>query len=171
MIKINLVMEKVLVLNADYTPLNVTTAFKGFNLVTRGKAEVLKSSDNPLSAGPKTFIRPLIIRLLNYVKYRVSNLKINRHRLFKRDGYQCTYCGSKKNLTIDHILPKSKGGRNTWQNLITCCSGCNRIKGDKTPEEAKMTMIFSPYEPSIFSEVINPSVENLWKDFKKTYFG
>lgn len=171
MIKINLVMEKVLVLNADYTPLNVTTVFKGFNLVTRGKAEVLKSSDNPLSAGPKTFIRPLIIRLLNYVKYRVSNLKINRHRLFKRDGYQCSYCGSKKNLTIDHILPKSRGGRNTWQNLITCCSGCNRIKGDKTPEEAKMTMIFSPYEPSIFSEVINPSVENLWKDFKKTYFG
>jgi hypothetical protein len=163
-------MEKVLVLNADYSPLNVTSVFKGFNLVNRGKAEILKTSDKPLSTGFKTFARPLIIRLLNYVRYRAGKLKINRQRLFKRDNFQCTYCGTKKNLTIDHIIPKSRGGGNTWQNLITCCSSCNRYKDDRTPEEANMKMLFNPYEPSIFSDVINPSIENVWKDFKNIYF-
>ncbi|MEY4571053.1 MAG: hypothetical protein RLZ10_246 [Bacteroidota bacterium] len=162
-------MDKVLVLNADYTPINVTTVYRGFNLVTKGKAEVLKSSDNPISAGVKTFVRPLIIRLLNYVRYRVHKLKINRHRLFKRDNHECVYCGSKKNLTVDHILPKSKGGDNTWTNLITCCSNCNRQKGDKTPEEAGMKLRFKPYEPSIFSEVINSNVEPIWNEFKKSF--
>lgn len=121
-------MEKVLVLNADYTPINVTTVFRGFNLVTKGKAEILKSSETPLCAGTKSFIRPLIIRLLNYVRHRVHKLKINRHRLFKRDNHECVYCGSKKNLTVDHIHPKSRGGENTWLNLVTCCGSCNRKK-------------------------------------------
>ena len=69
-------MEKVLVLNSDYTPINITTVYRGFNLVTKGKAEILKSSESPIIAGSNTFIRPLIIRLLNYVKYRVHKLKI-----------------------------------------------------------------------------------------------
>lgn len=163
-------MDKVLVLNTDYTPINVTTVYKGFNLVSKGKAEVLKSGDTPILAGTTTFVRPLIIRLLNYVKYRVNKLKINRHRLFKRDGYQCTYCGNKKNLTIDHIIPKSRGGQNSWLNLITCCSSCNRIKGDKTPDEAKMVLNIKPFEPSIFSDSINPTVQKIWEDFKKDMF-
>jgi 5-methylcytosine-specific restriction endonuclease McrA len=162
-------MEKVLVLNSDYTPINITTVYRGFNLVTKGKAEILKSSENPIITGTKTFIRPLIIRLLNYVKYRVHKLKINRHRLFKRDNHECVYCGSKKNLTVDHILPKSRGGSNTWTNLITCCSNCNRQKGDKTPDEANMKLRFKPYEPSIFSEIINSNVEHIWNDFKKSF--
>ena len=121
-------MDKVLVLNADYTPINVTTVYKGFKLVDKGKAEILKASDNPILAGVRSYTRPLIIRLFNYIKFRVHKLKINRNRLFKRDGFQCVYCGNKKNLTIDHILPKSRGGKNTWMNLVTCCSSCNRTK-------------------------------------------
>ena len=162
-------MEKVLVLNADFTPINVTSVYKGFTLVSKGKAEVLKASDKPLLSGMGEFVRPLIIRLLNFVKYRVHKLKINRHRLYKRDGHECTYCGSKRNLTIDHILPKSKGGQNTWMNLVTSCSSCNRLKGDKTPEEAGMKMNILPYEPNIFSEIINSSVEDIWENFKKTF--
>jgi len=161
-------MEKVLVLNADYTPINVTSVFRGFNLVNKGKAEILKSSDNPIKAGLTTFVRPLIIRLLNYVRYRSHKLKINRYRIYKRDNYECVYCGSKKNLTIDHIIPKSRKGSNSWTNLITCCFPCNRMKGDRTPEEANMVMRYNPYEPSIFSEIITPSVENVWVEFKKT---
>ena len=133
-------MDKVLVLNSDYTPLNVTTVIRGFILVSKGKAEVLKSSDNPILSGYQTHVRPVIIRLLNFVRYRVRNLKINRNRLFKRDGFECVYCGSKKTLTIDHVLPKSRGGDNSWTNLVTCCSSCNRKKGDKTPEEANMKL-------------------------------
>jgi 5-methylcytosine-specific restriction endonuclease McrA len=163
-------MDKVLVLNSDYTPINITTVYKGFNLVSRGKAEILKSSDVPLKSGTFEFVRPLIIRLLNYVKFRLHKLKINRNRLYKRDGHECTYCGSKRNLTIDHIIPKSRGGENTWLNLITCCSSCNRMKDDRTPEEANMKMRFAPYEPNIFSEIINSSVEPIWRDFKNNFY-
>lgn len=162
-------MDKVLVLNSDYTPINVTTVIRGFVLVDKGKAEILKSSDSPIIAGYQKFVRPLIIRLLNYVKYRVKNLRINRNRVFKRDNHQCVYCGSKRNLTIDHVLPKSKGGTNTWTNLVTCCSPCNRKKGDKTPEEANMKLITKPYEPTLFSDVINPSISDIWSDFKQSY--
>ena len=163
-------MEKVLVLNADFTPINVTSVYKGFTLVSKGKAEVLKASEKPIVSSMGEFIRPLIIRLLNFVKYRVHKLKINRHRLYKRDGHECTYCGSKRNLTIDHIIPKSKGGENTWLNLVTCCSSCNRLKGDRTPDEANMKLNIRPYEPTIFSELINSPVGELWDEFKKTFY-
>jgi 5-methylcytosine-specific restriction endonuclease McrA len=161
-------MEKVLVLNADYSPLNVTTLIRGFNLVNKGKAEILKAGENPISAGTKNFARPLIIRLLSYVKYRVKNLKVNRARIYKRDGHKCVYCGSNKNLTIDHVLPKSRGGTNRWTNLVTCCGGCNRKKGNKTPHEANMNMNSKPYEPSLFSEVFHNSIETLWIEFQET---
>lgn len=162
-------MEKVLVLNSDFTPINVTTVFKGFNLVNKGKAEILKASDQPIMAGMKTFVRPLIIRLFNYVKFRFHKLKINRHRIFRRDEYQCVYCGNKRNLTVDHVIPKSRGGQNTWLNLVTCCSHCNRTKDNKTPEEAGMKLLKKPYEPNMFSEIINPQVEFIWEEFKKSF--
>jgi len=163
-------MDKVLVLNADYTPINVTTVFKGFKLVDKGKAEVLKAGDNPIVAGDRSFTRPLIIRLYNYVKFRLHKLKITRNRLFRRDNYTCVYCGNKKNLTVDHVMPKSRGGQNTWLNLVTCCSHCNRVKDNRTPEEAGMKFLKQPYEPSIFSEVVTPNIESVWQEFKKTFF-
>lgn len=162
-------MDKVLVLNADYTPINVTSVYKGFTLVNKGKAEILKASDKPILSGMGEFVRPLIIRLLNFVKHRVHKLRINRQRLYKRDNHQCTYCGSKRNLTIDHIIPKSRGGENTWMNLVTSCSSCNRLKGDKTPDEAGMVLNIKPYEPTILSDIINSSVGEVWENFKKTF--
>ena len=162
-------MEKVLVLNADFTPINITSVYKGFNLVNKGKAEIVKASNTPLRAGTFEFIRPIIIRLLNYVKFRLNKLKINRQRIYKRDGHQCTYCGNRKNLTIDHIIPKSKGGQNTWMNLVTCCSSCNRLKDDRTPEEANMKLNILPYEPTIFTDIVNSSIGTMWEDFKKTF--
>ena len=162
-------MDRVLVLNADYSPINVTSVYRGFTLVHKGKAEVLKSSDNPIVAGIQEFVRPLVIRLLNYVKWRVRKLKVTRQRLFKRDNYECAYCGTKKNLTIDHILPKSRGGQNNWTNLVTCCSSCNLRKGSKTPEEFGVKLRYKIYEPTIFSNAIHADVENIWTDFKNSF--
>lgn len=162
-------MNKVLVLNSDYTPINVTSVVRGFVLVSKGKAEILKSDENPIVAGYQKFVKPVIIRLLNYVKYRIKNLKINRSRLFKRDSGQCVYCGSKKNLTVDHVIPKSRGGDNSWTNLVTCCSPCNRKKGNKTPEEANMKLSIKPYEPALFSDIINPTISDIWLEFQKIY--
>ena len=160
-------MEKVLVLNSDYSPLNVTSLMRGFNLVSKGKAEILKQGEKPIDAGSFQFVRPLIIRLLNYVKYRVKNLRVNRARIYKRDSFQCVYCGSNKNLTIDHVLPKSRGGSNRWTNLVTCCGNCNRKKGDKTPEEAKMKMNQKPYAPTLVNE--NNTLSKIWNDFQNSF--
>lgn len=159
-------MNKILVLNYDYTPLNVTSLTKGFKLVYKGKAEVLKESDTPIYTEYKKFVRPLIIRLLKYVKFRIKNIKVNRHRIYRRDGGKCVYCGSQKQLTIDHVIPKSRGGKNSWTNLVTCCHKCNLNKADRTPSEANMTFMVKPYEPDIFSDILNNSIEPIWKEFK-----
>ena len=159
-------MDKVLVLNSDYTPLNVTTIRRGFILVVKGKAEILREDTQKIVTSVGEFVRPLIIRLLNYVRYVSAPLKLSRKRLYKRDDNQCVYCGSRKTLTIDHVMPKSRGGKNSWMNLVTCCTPCNIKKGNRTPEEANMKMNNKPYQPNIFSAVVSQDVEELWNDFQ-----
>jgi hypothetical protein len=162
-------MNNVLVLNADYSPLNITSLQRGFVLVDKGKAEIIKSGEKDIITTIGNFVRPVIIRLLNFIRYRPKNIKVNRRRIFKRDKSTCQYCGSKKHLTIDHVIPRSRGGGNTWTNLVTCCSGCNVYKGNKTPKEAGMKLINRPYEPSIFSSVFYEEAENIWNDFKLSF--
>lgn len=162
-------MERVLVLNSDFSPLNVTTLRRGFILVEKGKAEVLRKGEDIITS-VGNFVRPIVIRLLNYVRFRPKNIGVTRRRVFKRDNYKCVYCGSGKNLTIDHVIPKSKGGDNSWTNLVTSCSRCNCNKGDKTPEEAGLKMSHKPYTPNLFSRVLDDRVEEIWIDFKKLYY-
>ena len=162
-------MDKVLVLNSDYTPLNVTSIRRGFILVIKGKAEVLRQDADNIVTSIGEFVRPLIIRLLSYVRFKTKPVKLNRKRIFKRDNNECVYCGSKRNLTIDHIMPRSRGGKNTWSNLVTCCSNCNLKKGNRTPEEACMRMNYKAYEPTIFSSIISIDVEELWGDYQKSF--
>ena len=144
----------VLVLNADFSPLNITSLHRGFVLVDKGKAEVIKKGENDIVTSLGNYVRPVIIRLLNYIRFRREGLKVNRRRIFKRDGNTCQYCGSKKNLTIDHVIPRSKGGKNTWVNMVTCCSRCNTYKGNKTLKEAGLKLLTKPKEPTIFSNII-----------------
>lgn len=161
-------MQQVLVLNFDFTPLNVTSLQRGFILVNKGKAEIIEADSNPIVTAYKEYVRPLIIRLLRYINYRGSGIRVNRHRVFKRDEYQCVYCGSQKELTIDHVQPRSRGGRNTWTNLVTCCSKCNHKKGNKTPEEANMKLRKKPYEPTFVNE--HESLTGVWDKVKETFF-
>ena len=160
-------MEQVLVLNFDYTPINVTTIKRGFNLVYKGKAEIIKSDVNELVSGVKKFIKPLIIRLLNYIRTQVRTYRPNRNRIYRRDNFECVYCGSNKNLTLDHVIPKSKGGKNSWENLVTSCFKCNLKKGNKTPDEAKMKMRHSPFVPTIMND--NNGLISVWEDFQKSF--
>lgn len=162
-------MSNVLVLNADYSPLNITSLQRGFVLVDKGKAEILKKGEEDIITSIGNFVRPVIIRLLNYIRFRPKNLKVNRKRIFKRDKNMCQYCGSKKHLTIDHVMPRSRGGDNTWNNLVTCCSNCNLRKGDKTPSEAGMKLLNKPYEPSVFSSVLYDEAEEIWNEFRQTF--
>jgi len=160
-------MSNVLVLNYDYTPLNITSIRRGFILVDKGKAELIKSDDNPIVSGYKTYLRPVIIRLLRYIKHHAKNLRASRSRIYKRDGYECVYCGSKKELTLDHVIPKSKGGGNEWTNLVTSCFKCNLKKGNKTPEEVKLIMKHKPFTPSLISET--DGLQKVWNEYKKSF--
>lgn len=161
-------MEKVLVLNNDYTPLNVTTLNRGFKLVYKGKAEIVYSDEsNPIISSFKNFNRPSVIRLNRFIYMPYKKVPLSRFNIFRRDGHKCVYCGTNKNLTIDHVLPKSRGGDNSWKNLVTCCGICNLKKDDRTPEEAGMEFLIKPFTPTYlqFIERMNGIIKEEWKQF------
>ena len=152
-------MESILVLNNDYTPLNITNLKRAFNLIYKGKAEVITFNKNkPIFTELKNYVRPTIIRLLKYISIPFRKVTLSRHNLFRRDRNRCLYCGAKRNLTIDHVIPKSRGGKNVWQNLVTCCKTCNNKKNDMTPEEAGMELTYPPYRPTYIQFVKNISI-------------
>ena len=160
---------KVLVLNNDYSPLNVTDLVRGFKLVFKGKAEVVEhDDDNPIVTESTVYKRPLVIRLLKYIVLPFQKFSPTRENIFRRDGNECLYCGVKKNITIDHVFPKHRGGKNTWQNMVTCCKKCNAKKDNKTPEEAKMVMKYKPFEPSYaFLIKQNSTYDKSWANYLK----
>jgi hypothetical protein len=162
---------KVLVLNMDYSPINITTLQKGFKLVFKGKAEVVThESENPIMTDKKSYIRPTVIRLLRYVVLPFRKVHLSRQNVFRRDDHKCVYCRTKENLTVDHVIPRSKGGPNTWENLVTCCAECNLRKDDKSLEqflmETGLTIHHKPFKPTYlyFVEKIN-KVNSDWKQY------
>lgn len=144
-------MEKVLVLNYDYTPVNITNINRALKLIIKEKAEIIKEGVQILRSEKITFKIPTIIRLLNYVKIKFFKVVLTKKNILIRDNFICQYCGTNKNLTLDHLIPKSKGGTNDWLNLVTCCESCNKKKGDKTPEDANMKLINKPFKPNYFT--------------------
>jgi 5-methylcytosine-specific restriction endonuclease McrA len=139
-------VQQVLVLNASYEPLNVCSLRRAHVLVFKGKAEVVEELDRPLRSATDTFRWPHVIRLVHYVRVpRLVQRKISRRALFARDGWQCVYCGSAGGrLTLDHVIPRSRGGLSTWENLVACCHPCNRHKGNQMPTEAGMKLMREP---------------------------
>lgn len=162
-------MDAVLVLNADFTPINTTTLLRGFVLVTKGKAEILKGGEKPILTSLGEFVRPLIIRLLNYVNFRPVKSRVSRHKIYKRDNHECVYCGTKQDLSIDHVIPRSRGGDNSWGNLVSCCKKCNTKKGNRTPEEANMKFIKKVEVPKTFCGVFTVEAERIYNDFMTNF--
>ena len=125
-----------LVLNASYEPINVCTVRRAAVLILKNRAEILEQGDWALHAESLTLARPVVIRLLTYVRIPrdAHRRKITRRAVFARDRWTCQYCGHERgNLTVDHVIPRSKGGSSTWDNIVTCCAPCNRRKGDRLP--------------------------------------
>ena len=133
-------MQQVLVLNASYEPLNVTTVRRAHVLVFKGKAEVIEELDQPLRSATGAFPWPHVIRLVQYVRVpRTLQRKISRRALFARDGWRCMYCGTTNGrLTLDHVVPRSRGGDSVWENVVTSCAPCNMRKGNRLPHEIEM---------------------------------
>jgi 5-methylcytosine-specific restriction endonuclease McrA len=108
----------------------------------------------PIQTPSCSLPRPSVIRLVNFVKRPRPKVRFTRREVFKRDGFTCQYCGKKpRELTIDHVQPTSRGGKDTWANTVAACTGCNRKKGARTPEEAHMTLRGKPSEPRLNSYV------------------
>ncbi|HKJ44500.1 MAG TPA: HNH endonuclease [Balneolales bacterium] len=158
----------VLLLNQDYQPLSICNVKKSILLLLLGKAEMIH--DNPrrkIHTISDEFKFPSVIRLRSYARTPYRHIVLSRKNIMKRDGHHCQYCGSTEDLTIDHVIPKSRGGKDTWENLVTACYRCNRIKGNKTPKEASMLLKREPFRPNhiIFLRSIIGTVEDHWKPY------
>ena len=133
---------QVLVLNATYEPLNVCSLRRACVLLLKAKAELVDALERPLRSASASLPYPVVIRLLSYVRRpRAAARRITRRAVFARDGHSCQYCGIEGvRLTVDHVLPRSRGGRNTWKNTVAACETCNHRKGDRTPAEAGLVL-------------------------------
>lgn len=156
-------MEQVLVLNATYEPLSIVPVKRAVVLLLKQKAELVEAAGATLRAQNFTIPLPLVIRLVYFVKIpRRMALPVTRRTILARDHYTCQYCNStppRSNLTLDHVLPRSRGGKTTWENVVTACQKCNGRKSNRTPTEAKMTLLTQPKRPQYLAIAALGSLE------------
>jgi len=148
---------EVLVLNQNYEPLNITDVRRAITLVHLGKAEVVATDSMVLHSEKRTMHAPSVLRLSYFVKRPLPELRVSRRSLLARDNYTCQYCGRRDlPLTLDHITPKVRGGQSDWTNLVCCCTRCNNLKGQRTPEEAGLRLLSPPRRPRYVPYVSYP---------------
>jgi len=165
-------MEQVLLLNLSYEPLKIINWKKAITLVFLGKVEVVEEYSREIHSVSFTIKLPSVVRLLKMVRRSQSPVKFSRQNIYARDRYSCQYCGSHlptEDLTYDHVIPKSRGGKTEWKNIVTCCMKCNRKKGGRTPNEASMKLIRKPtrptWIPAIRITVGFKEVPQSWRDY------
>lgn len=160
-------------LNSSYEPLNVCSVRRAYVLVFKGRAEVIEQYVQPLRSASDTFARPHVIRLVRYVRVpRSVKRKISRRALFARDGWRCAYCGSNTpRLTLDHVVPRSRGGESVWENVVASCAPCNLHKGDRLLGEVQMELRVSPRAPApvLFIRLAIASVPRTWQPYLSGY--
>lgn len=148
----NLVAQPVLVLNQTYEPLDVCNVRRAVVLVARGKAEVVDRASSLLRTVSESFAVPSVIRMVYYIKRPRPVMRLSRREVFARDRHVCQYCGragKEKDLTLDHVVPRARGGAHTWENLVSACKECNHRKAGRTPREARMRLRTTPARPQV----------------------
>jgi len=169
-------MNRALLLNSNYMPLQFVNDRRGIKLLLKEKAEVISIWDEEIKfISGENFNYPAVLRLKNKVPQIYTKSGFSRSALIKRDGSNCQFC--KKHLigfeiTIDHIVPRSKGGKSTFDNCVVACKPCNSRKGSKSLSEAKMTLISTPVDPKYFQFVKNLHHKDetlLWHDDWNNY--
>lgn len=159
-------MQYVLVLNVGYQALGVVEVEKAISLIVIGRAETVHARDGVFRSQKLEIPVPSVIRIFRNIKpKREDAIPVSRKALFARDNYECQYCG-KFGCEVEHIIPQSRGGKNTWENLVTACRSCNSMKADMTPEEAGMILRNAPYTPTRANLIaLRGSPE--WRDYLK----
>jgi 5-methylcytosine-specific restriction endonuclease McrA len=167
-------MEQTLLLNATYEPLRVVHWQKAITLWCQGKVEVVAHYDREVRSVSFSIKLPSVIRLLRRIRVRrvAEYVPFSRANIYARDSHSCQYCGdsfSTSDLTFDHVVPVAQGGRKDWENIVTCCIGCNRKKGGRTPEQAGMRLIRHPRRPEkmpVFHIKFSlPNAPQSWRDY------
>jgi len=156
---------KTLKLDATYRPIGVVDCLEALVMCIVGKATAVEEYEEEISSPSITFKIPSVIVLKTVVKFISTGIRPSRNNILWRDKNQCQYCGvieSPRDMTIDHVVPRSRGGENTWSNLVTCCKKCNQKKGNRTPEEANMSLLNKPVKPrnSILRQISD--VQPIW---------
>lgn len=140
--------DPVLVLNANYEPLNVCTIRRAMGLILTGKADLILNGRGEIRTVRRVYPCPSIIRLERMIHRPRPRVKLTKTEIFRRDGHTCQYCGRKtRDLTIDHVVPRRLGGSHSWENLVAACPTCNHRKGGRTLEQAKMRLLQKPSAP------------------------
>ena len=140
--------DQVLVLNQNYEPLNVTNARRAITLLYLGKAIVVENDSEVFHSPTVAIEMPTVVRLAYYVKRPTPQLKLTRRSVIARDDHRCQYCGVRaKVVTLDHVVPRDRGGKTDWDNLVCACIGCNTRKGGRTPGQAHLSLIRAPHRP------------------------
>ena len=157
-------------LDSSYRPLAVIDSVEALILCIVGKAKAIESYTKTISSVKKKFELPAVIVLNRYIKFRFSYMACNRANVLWRDDYRCQYCGNTfkpEKLTLDHVIPKSRGGDNSWKNLVAACKKCNQRKGNKTPSESGMRPITKPYVPkmNILKSINKEQISPIWKNY------
>jgi 5-methylcytosine-specific restriction endonuclease McrA len=152
--------EPVLVLNGNYEPINVCTTRRAMGLILADKAMALENGRGIIRTISHNYERPSVIRLFYVVRSPRPRVRLCKREILRRDNHRCQYCGRETSqLTLDHIVPRHRGGEHSWENLVAACPQCNRRKGGRTLVEAHMKLLRQPHEP-------RPSAEYLYGRYK-----
>ena len=158
----------VLVLNQSFQPMSITNARKAIILIFLGKAEVVEKNGEFIRSVNDRFPLPSIVRLKRYIHVPQKRVMLTRKNIIKRDNHQCQYCGQRTvALTIDHVIPRVHGGRDTWENLVCACVKCNNKKGNQTPEAVGLKMLKKPQKPNhiFFIRYSAGTIDTRWKPY------
>lgn len=164
-------MNAALLLNASFEPIRVIPWQRAVTLFFAGKVEVVEEYDQNIRSVSLVIKAPAVVRLLRYAKFGRRKPPLSKANILARDDFQCQYCGDDLHVneaTMDHVIPRSRGGVTSWANIVTCCQDCNREKGGKTPEEARMPLRKHPVQPDwlpVLNFRMNGNIPHPWRIF------
>ena len=160
--------SQVLLLNNDFEPLTLCSARRAIVMVWTGKAEIIETTDRYLHSVSAAFSIPAIVRLLGYIHARHRwNIQLTKQNVLKRDRRTCQYCGAtEKYMTVDHIIPRSHGGGESWENLVCACPSCNNRKGSRTLEQLEMELLSKPRKPNYRTFLFSKgTILSVWRPY------
>ena len=146
---VSILDRQVLVLNQNFEPMAICNARKAVTMVFLGRAEIIEQGSCKIRSVSWSIPFPLVVRIAVYIRVQPKRVELTRKNVIKRDGHQCQYCGVRGvPMTVDHIIPKTRGGADSWDNLVAACVRCNNTKGDRVLAEVGLSLLRRPRKPS-----------------------